>query len=1133
MIRNDGELLRAFHAANDQAAFEELLQRHAALVFNVCNRILADRQEAEDATQAVFLTLARKAGTLQQRATVSTWLYQVAWHVATRARSASRARARLEVEAARMKESTTPNLPSQDALKALLDDALNALPLQYLQPLVLHHLEGRSEEEGARLMGLKLGTFSARLNRARELLRTRLAQRGVAFSSVVLLQEALRQTLAGPAPATLLAATAKAALLGKAGEAAAAQVVSPHTLQLFHGALKMLAVKQLKAVAALTACVLLIGTFGGLFYRSYATRKPGAKPVETAGNEQTSPAAIPGFVRVLGGAVFQPAGYVQHVAFSADEKFIASAGDKYVSIWEIATATERVRTTLQNGVWDVRFLKDDTLLILPSGDMSFESCSFMKWDWRRELKPRALPVPPSKKEFPFNKFVSGRFMTLFPDEQIALAPGGTPNGGMLKAVDLNTGLAIDGLDAVSRTDQHTHYGLQCISVSADGSRVACVDIANGWSGTNVQKDQNTPRFSIWDWKTKKLLHEWTKVASYVQGLAWMPDGEHLFVSGMGEWGKSSARILSAADGTEVRSFPGCGSLSPDGAAVTTFANGIIRTFSAQDGHELSSLPAPGIKFANEAVCSPQGTYFAVVSNGASFLLMDLKNERRLAPGADAHVNPPYCMDYSPDGRLLLYDGALTYAYDESGKRTQQFSSEMYAYGANFLLSDGRMLVAHGSENGKAEVWDSYTGKLLGHLGQNGNAVSFIQISNDDRWALLGYEYNGTVRFFDLSHGTPQSDLHGPTLSSSGPTQDVTRCIWTADGTKAFLADFSQRFGGLPEPGKPKAAPIGLSGAFDPATGKRLFWFQNHAKNPLQSVQELDLNPAGDQLYVYESEFPGTSATSALVSASDGTFIRDMDFPGINSRFTLDGKLLAGNDAVVDVQSGKVIRKFGATGTKLFSRSRTQLAQLDAGKISIWDVRSGLLVWQCQLDPRLVEKPHAVSWNFNENQLAISPKEGSAVLQLDLYANVPAAAKIDAKDPAVVGRAISDPDVETRQAAVQACVEQSEDSLPVLMNLVNAPQQNAGKPGDSVTLQCRMAIVALERIAREKNKLGEVLAFFGKQAVLLDETRAAACRDAVLRLNAAVRAQELKAKLAHPAPLTWPLKESSPEKSGDF
>src|SRR5688572_4102522 len=185
ILPSDGQLLAEYIDSGGQRPFELLVRRHAALVLGVCRGVLREPHDAEDAAQAAFLTLARKAPTLRGQRTVAGWLHRVAWHVSMRAHEARHLRAQRERDAAASIERTRKS--DDDAARdtaALVHEHLAALPEKYRVPLVLHHLEGWGEQEVARMLGCKLGTVSGRLSRARQMLKDRLESRGVRGAAV-------------------------------------------------------------------------------------------------------------------------------------------------------------------------------------------------------------------------------------------------------------------------------------------------------------------------------------------------------------------------------------------------------------------------------------------------------------------------------------------------------------------------------------------------------------------------------------------------------------------------------------------------------------------------------------------------------------------------------------------------------------------------------------------------------------------------------------------------------------------------------------------------------------------------------------------------------------------------------------
>jgi RNA polymerase sigma factor (sigma-70 family) len=213
----DGELLAAFVAARDEAAFAALLARHGPMVLGVCRRLLGNAADAEDAFQAAFLALALRAEGLGDLRSVSGWLYGVAVRVAMKARTREARRRARERKAAPVRPAHAPDPADWDDLRPVLDEELDRLGPRYRDPIVLCCLEGRSREEAARLLGWPEGTVCGRLARAKELLRVRLARRGVACSAA-----GLAALLSARGASAVPAELARATLVAVVGTAPAA-----------------------------------------------------------------------------------------------------------------------------------------------------------------------------------------------------------------------------------------------------------------------------------------------------------------------------------------------------------------------------------------------------------------------------------------------------------------------------------------------------------------------------------------------------------------------------------------------------------------------------------------------------------------------------------------------------------------------------------------------------------------------------------------------------------------------------------------------------------------------------------------------------------------------------------------------
>jgi RNA polymerase sigma factor (sigma-70 family) len=299
----DADLLERFARHGDGAAFAALVARHGPMVLGVCRRLLRDAHDAEDAFQATFLVLARKAGTLGRGDPVGAWLHGVACRTAAHAR-ADRARRRAHERRATAMPAAepTPAVVWED-LRPVLDEEVRRLPDKYRVPVVLCYLGGKTYDEAAREIGCPKGTVATRLAKARELLRERLSRRGLALTAVVL-AAVVADNARAAVPAGLLKSTVEATTLS----AASAGVTA-----LAEGVLKAMSVARLKAVTTLVVTAgLLAGGVGALAYRGAGEGGPGraggaaasdpagGRPPAKEDPKEKPPPADPGWIRVVG-----------------------------------------------------------------------------------------------------------------------------------------------------------------------------------------------------------------------------------------------------------------------------------------------------------------------------------------------------------------------------------------------------------------------------------------------------------------------------------------------------------------------------------------------------------------------------------------------------------------------------------------------------------------------------------------------------------------------------------------------------------------------------------------------------------------------------------------------------------------
>jgi RNA polymerase sigma factor (sigma-70 family) len=296
----DSQLVARVAKRRDEAAFTELVERHGPMVLGVCHRVLRNEHDAEDAFQATFLVLARKAGTIRKSNSVASWLYGVAQRAAQRMKRGADRRRRYERGEAPMTAERPPDEVASQDVRAILDEELGRLPVKYRSPLVLCHLQGKTHEEAAQELGRPAGSMSRYLARGQELLRQRLVRRGLAPSGAVLATILTEKAGAAPVLTPSLKQATISAALAFAGAAPLAGGASASVLAIADGILRAMALARGTAVAALVLVLGIAGTGAGFaVHRAVAARlAAGANEDAVAqAGEQLSVAELVGDLR--------------------------------------------------------------------------------------------------------------------------------------------------------------------------------------------------------------------------------------------------------------------------------------------------------------------------------------------------------------------------------------------------------------------------------------------------------------------------------------------------------------------------------------------------------------------------------------------------------------------------------------------------------------------------------------------------------------------------------------------------------------------------------------------------------------------------------------------------------------------
>ena len=246
----DQELLRRFLDQHDEPAFDALVRRHGPMVLDVCRGVLPNEADVEDAFQATFLILARKAGSIRKTASLASWLHGVAYRTAWKVRTDFARRRKYEDRAPPPAPDGTADDLAWREVRQILHQELNALSERFRAPLVLCYLEGRTQDEAAALLGLAKSTLKERLERGRALLRARLIRRGLGTAGLLIL--ATWAATATAVPPALTAAAVRVAAHSASGGVVPASVLSLAE----RGARSMSATKLILGLCLLPAAVL-------------------------------------------------------------------------------------------------------------------------------------------------------------------------------------------------------------------------------------------------------------------------------------------------------------------------------------------------------------------------------------------------------------------------------------------------------------------------------------------------------------------------------------------------------------------------------------------------------------------------------------------------------------------------------------------------------------------------------------------------------------------------------------------------------------------------------------------------------------------------------------------------------------
>jgi RNA polymerase sigma factor (sigma-70 family) len=699
----DGQLLEDYISRRDQAALAALVQRHGPMVWGVCRRVLSNYHDAEDAFQATFLVLVRRAASIASPELLANWLYGVAHHTAMKARATVAKRKVRERQVTGMPEPAAVEQELWNDLRPLLDQELSRLSDVYRVVIVLCDLEGKTRKEAARHLGLPEGTVGSRLARARVLLAKRLTERGVTVSGGALAAVLSQNVASAGAPDSVVSNTIGAASLFAARQSAA--VISPTVATLTEGVLKAMLVSKLKAVVTVALVLGLVATGATVLSlrtvaaqgekRAVAEELPAALlsngvPAAATGRASADEATIDGtwviqsFVlagqpvpddvlkrlqatplKVQAGKLTTPEGV--DVVFDATKKPHEVVGthphfDGYHGIYKIDGDVLTVcRTSRDN-----------------PRPTSFSSTKENGWQLRVYKRSKNPPVEQK------------------PDENRD-----------------KEGFTAWGKPVVIRQDAI----LQRMAMSPDGQMLATVGVTHDGSKYNST-------VKLWDARTGKLKQALDEVKDSHLELAFSRDFLAIGVNGK----------LQDTD--------------PRGPREVRLLD--VKTLEVK--HKIDETLVPGVRSWSALAFSPDGKRLAVAGGveGAFVKLWDVEKQKLIEGKADLgeiprELNEVGCLAFSPDGKVVAAtwrDGNIRLFDGHTGDFTTLLDPELKPESRNHGITgiafspDSKTLASKGDDN-TVVLWDLKEGKpgrtLKGHKG----AVSAVTFSRDGRWIATG------------------------------------------------------------------------------------------------------------------------------------------------------------------------------------------------------------------------------------------------------------------------------------------------------------------------------------------------------------------------------------------------------------
>ncbi|HWY85587.1 MAG TPA: sigma-70 family RNA polymerase sigma factor [Gemmataceae bacterium] len=950
----DGQLLGHWADQRDGRAFAGVVGRHGALVWRVVWNVLRQREDAEDAFQATFLILARKAATLQMQTSIAGWLYQTAHRLALKARTATTRRLHREERAARKTVPQPLEELSVREARTILDEELERLGTVYREPLLLCLYEGATQDEAAKRLGCSLKTLKRRLERGRGLLGRRLARRGLAPASALAVTLCSRSEV----PAGLAAKTVAAA-----AQFASGQALSGTAVVLAEGVLRGLMVKKMGAYLMLFLAIGSITLGAGFAYApttstQVAKRQRFAEPEALAMTEAllanasgldnrprldpNGDALPPGAINRLGSSRLRHVSGVTGMLYTPDGKAIASTSNNFVYLWDVATGKQRWRLPMAGTYFPfpapALAASGDGKRLAVLTDLEF---AVIETDTGKKL---------ARHEWPKHQgFV--RCLAISPD--LGMLAQGWPDDGTVRLFDAVTGqetlrlvvgdkamlqlpeafeFSADGkaLYVITRQkrdvigfDTHTGKAVQTLELpktvanpyrlirSPDHHMLAVLERGIVF--------RITDKIVLWDLKAGKQLHLIEKDLISISWGAFSPDNSLFAVVGTGP----DIVLFDTATGQEhsrLQAPPFTSSLTfaPDAKTLAAGEHGGCITFwDVANGKRMPPSPEPNaaarIQFANK------GKEIVSIRDSVDWWeVASAKSLRHVSRDPEWY----YVSSVSPDGKLLvasLFDGDMVLIDAVTGRRLRNLDGHKILNPVTAFSPDSTRLYSAGRElsatpglarfDPRVIILDVASGKRLNELQSEADHVDRLAVSPNGR-LLASAAFNSDLRDYGIRVWEVAT---GKLLHRLTPRRGaVIAMVFSADSSRLVSV------GG--EPGysdKPGDAQL-----WDVVAGKELRAFTGHR----EYVSCVAMTPDGRMLASSSSD--KTLRLWEVATGAERSRILGHDGEVFSVDFSPDGSLLAAasSDAPVYLWNPYALEIPRSLGRKLAKEEREKLWQ---------------------------------------------------------------------------------------------------------------------------------------------------------------------------------------------------------------